>query len=143
MRGYRDGLSFGTGSREERLKRLREEVDSAGAIVIGAGKALSMRLPHDMVPADPESGLAVAMNLRSDDSFVEDAGWRRASASYAAFLRANEKEHVLFWEMGVGANTPVLLTLSTRGTKKAPKMDVFKQETGFGEDVILAERRCA
>ena len=85
------------------------EQDENGVFQPPAGKTLSMRLPRDMVPADPESGLAVAMNLRADDSFVEDAGWRRASASYAAFLREHEKEHVLFWEMGVGANTPVII----------------------------------
>ena len=53
------------------------------------------------------------------------------------------KKDVLVLEIGVGANTPVLLALSTRGTKKARKMDDFKQETGFGEDVISTGRRCA
>ena len=35
------------------------------------------------------------MNLRVDDSFVEDEGWHRASA--------------LYLELGVGANTPVIV----------------------------------
>ena len=70
---------------------------------------ISMRLPHDLIPTDPKTGRAVAMNLRSDDTFVEDAGWHAAAASYAAFLKAHEGQHVLFFELGVGANTPVII----------------------------------
>ena len=106
------------------------------------GKIL-MRIPTELIPKCPDDGTDMTMNLRADDSFVEDEGWHRASAAYADFLRRHENLHVLYLEIGVGMNTPVLLALSTRGTKKARKMDVFKQETGFGEDVILAERRCA
>ena len=49
------------------------------------------------------------MNLRSDDSFVEDDGWTRASAAYADFLREHNGMHVLFMEIGVGNNTPVII----------------------------------
>lgn len=69
---------------------------------------LLMRLPSDLVPCTPD-GRPVTMNLRSDDSFVEDDGWHRASAAYADFLRRHENLHVLFLELGVGANTPVII----------------------------------
>ena len=49
------------------------------------------------------------MNLRSDDTFVEDEGWYRASAAYAAFLKKHEKDRVLYLELGVGSNTPVIV----------------------------------
>ena len=49
------------------------------------------------------------MNLRSDDTFVEDEGWHAASANYAGFLKENAGKHVLFLEIGVGANTPVII----------------------------------
>ena len=49
------------------------------------------------------------MNLRSDDTFVEDEGWHRASAAYADFLKKHEKDHVLYLELGVGSNTPVIV----------------------------------
>ena len=49
------------------------------------------------------------MNLRSDDTFVEDEGWQEASASYASFLKTVEDKHVLYLEIGVGANTPVII----------------------------------
>ena len=49
------------------------------------------------------------MNLRADESFVENEGWRKASAAYADFLRQHEGLHVLFLEIGVGGNTPVII----------------------------------
>ena len=62
----------------------------------------------DLIPTAP-NGDPVKMNLRSDDTFVEDAGWRRASAAYSDFLRRHENLHVLFLEIGVGANTPMII----------------------------------
>ena len=49
------------------------------------------------------------MNLRADDTFVEDEGWRRASAAFAEFLDAHQRDRVLYLELGVGANTPVIV----------------------------------
>ena len=49
------------------------------------------------------------MNLRSDDSFVEDEGWHRASAAYSEVLKKHEGQRVLFLELGVGSNTPVII----------------------------------
>ena len=49
------------------------------------------------------------MNLRSDDTFVEDEGWHRASEAYSDFLRRHENLHALYLEIGVGANTPVII----------------------------------
>lgn len=69
---------------------------------------LLMRLPPELIPTTPD-GAPVDMNLRSDDSFVEDEGWHRASAAYADFLRRHDGLHVLFLELGVGANTPVII----------------------------------
>ncbi len=80
-----------------------------GVFQVPEDRKISMRLPHDMIPTDPKTGRVVAMNLRADDTFVEDAGWRSASAKYAAFLKAHEGRHVLFLELGVGGNTPVII----------------------------------
>lgn len=83
--------------------------DGNGIFQVPEERKISMRLPHDMIPTDPKTGRPVAMNLRADDTFVEDAGWHSASANYAAFLKAHEGQHVLFLELGVGANTPVII----------------------------------
>ena len=83
--------------------------DAAGVFQVPEDRQLSMRLPRELIPRCPDDGSAVTMNLRSDDTFVEDAGWQRASANYAAFLGSCKEKHVLYWEIGVGANTPVII----------------------------------
>ena len=49
------------------------------------------------------------MNLRCDDTFVEDEGWHRAAARYENFLRTRAGQKILFLEFGVGYNTPVII----------------------------------
>ena len=49
------------------------------------------------------------MNLRTDDTFVEDSGWHSAADRYAEFLEENEGRHVLLLELGVGGNTPMII----------------------------------
>lgn len=70
--------------------------------------SISMRIPSELIPKCPDDDSDVTMNLRADDSFVEDEGWHRASAAYADFLRRHEGLHVLFLEIGIGMNTPVI-----------------------------------
>ena len=70
--------------------------------------SISIRIPSELIPKCPDDGSDVTMNLRADDSFVEDEGWHRASAAYADFLRRHERLHVLFLEIGIGMNTPVI-----------------------------------
>ena len=41
VRGFRSGLSYGTGSREENIARLKQELETADVVVIGAGAGLS------------------------------------------------------------------------------------------------------
>lgn len=82
--------------------------DEDGVFQIPADGRISMRIPTELIPKSPE-GSDVTMNLRSDDSFVEDAGWHEASANYARFLKKHEKGHVLYLEIGVGSNTPVII----------------------------------
>ena len=57
----------------------------------------------------PDCGKPMAMNLRSDDQFVEDEGWHRAAERYKLFLKRHEGLHILFLELGVGYNTPVII----------------------------------
>lgn len=82
--------------------------DENGVFRVPETGKLSMRLPSDLIPAAP-NGDPVTMNLRSDDSFVEDEGWHRASAAYADFLRRHQGLHTLYLEIGVGSNTPVII----------------------------------
>ena len=79
-----------------------------GVFDLPAGRKISSRIPAGLIPKCPDDGSDMTMNLRSDDSFVEDEGWHRASAAYSDFLRRHRDHHVLFLEIGIGANTPVI-----------------------------------
>ena len=68
-----------------------------------------LRVPSDLVPHCPVCGAPMSMNLRVDDTFVEDAGWHAAAGRYEAFLRSHQEQHLLFLELGVGGNTPVII----------------------------------
>ena len=83
--------------------------DEDGVFQLPEDGKINMRIPSELIPKCPDDGSDVAMNLRADDSFVEDEGWHRASAAYSEFLRRHEGLHVLYLELGVGANTPVII----------------------------------
>ena len=80
-----------------------------GIYEVPADEKISMQIPTELIPKCPDDGSDMTMNLRSDDSFVEDEGWHRASAAYSDFLKRHDGLHVLFLEIGVGANTPVIV----------------------------------
>ena len=67
-----------------------------------------MEIPTELIPKTPK-GDDVTTNLRVDNTFVEDEGWHNASSNYADFIRRHENLHILFLELGVGANTPVII----------------------------------
>ena len=68
-----------------------------------------MRIPSELLPVCPHCGKPLTMNLRADDKFVEDAGWHRAAERYNNFLRTRKDLRILFLELGVGYNTPVII----------------------------------
>ncbi len=78
------------------------------ALTLPQGAAPLMRVPSALLPECPVCGKPMTMNLRSDDKFVEDEGWREAAARYDTFLRTGNGR-VLFLELGVGFNTPVII----------------------------------
>ena len=108
-----DGRNGRTYDNEEWVLRAMEAQgfvkDAEGVYQVPESGTLSMELPAELIPTCPDDGSAVTTNLRADGSFVEDAGWRRASAAYSDFLRRHENLHVLYLELGVGANTPVII----------------------------------
>ena len=68
-----------------------------------------MKIPSALIPRCPHCGKPLTMNLRSDDCFVEDEGWHAAAERYANLLRTREGQKILFLELGVGYNTPVII----------------------------------
>lgn len=68
-----------------------------------------MRVPTELIPRCPVCGKPMTMNLRADDTFVQDEGWYHAQSRYQDFLRRHEGMRVVFLELGVGRNTPVII----------------------------------
>ena len=68
-----------------------------------------LRVPSELVPHCPVCGKPMSMNLRADNTFVEDEGWHAAAARYTSFLRAHQTGKVLYLELGVGGNTPSII----------------------------------
>lgn len=68
-----------------------------------------MRVPNELVPHCPACGRSMAMNLRCDDTFVEDVGWHQAAERYENFLCMHDRQKIVFMELGVGYNTPGII----------------------------------
>ena len=67
------------------------------------------KIPSEQIPCCPNCGRSLTMNLRSDDRFVQDEGWHRAAKRYENFLCTRAGGKILFLELGVGYNTPVII----------------------------------
>ena len=87
----------------------RETWDNEAIIRQMVAEQKDMKIPSALVPCCPHCGKPLTMNLRADDSFVEDEGWHAAAERYANFLRTREGQKILFLELGVGYNTPVII----------------------------------
>lgn len=68
-----------------------------------------MKIPMALLPRCPVCGKPMTMNLRSDDKFVEDEGWHIAAERYSNFLCSRQSGNILFLELGVGYNTPIII----------------------------------
>ncbi len=83
----------------------------------------NMRVPTELIPKCPKCGKPMSMNLRCDDTFVEDVGWHKSAENYSEFLKAHDNQHILFLELGVGMNTPSIIKFPfwrmTQSNKKA------------------------
>ena len=120
-----------TWDNEETVRRMLEEQKD-------------MRIPSELIPRCPHCGKPLTMNLRADDTFVQDKGWYEASKRYLAFAEKHQGKRILYLELGVGYNTPVFCSLRTR--KKSRKITV-KQQITEGSHINSTreyeERRCA
>lgn len=83
--------------------------NSEGIFIVPENKNIKMEIPSELIPICPIDGSDLTTNLRADDNFVEDEGWHKASAAYADFIRRHENMKILYLELGVGSNTPVII----------------------------------
>lgn len=91
-----------------------------------------MKIPSDLIPRCPVCGAPMTMNLRCDNSFVQDEGWYAAQSRYSDFVRRHKHGTVMYLELGVGNNTPVIIKYPFwRYTLENP--DAFYACVNFGQ----------
>lgn len=104
-----------------------------------------MRIPAELVPHCPVCGRPMTMNLRSDNTFVEDAGWHAAAERYAVFLRRHEGLRTVFLELGVGGNTPAIIKYPfwnmTKANPKATYICINEREA-FAPSELQKQALC-
>ena len=86
-----------------------ETFDNENAVRTMVKEQRNMKIPDELIPRCPHCGKPMAMNLRCDDSFVQDEGWYTAAERYEEFIRRHKNLHILFLELGVGFNTPGII----------------------------------
>lgn len=87
----------------------KETVDNEAIIKQMVAEQKDIRIPSALIPHCSHCGAPLTVNLRSDDKFVEDEGWHKAAERYENFLRTRSGLKILFLELGVGFNTPVII----------------------------------
>lgn len=97
-----------------------------------------MRVPTELLPRCPVCGEPMNMNLRSDDSFVQDEGWHEACDRYVSWRNAHETDRVVYLEIGVGGNTPVIIKYPF-WQMVAHNPRSFYAQINFGEVIAPAE----
>lgn len=92
-----------------------------------------MKIPSSLIPYCPKCGRPMTMNLRCDNTFVQDEGWYQAQSRYEDFIRRHEHLKIVYLELGVGYNTPVIIKYPfwryTSQNKKATYVCINANET--------------
>ena len=83
--------------------------DNEAAVRRMVAEQRDMRIPTALIPRCPVCGGPMTMNLRIDDTFVQDEGWHAAYRRYADFVQRHRRNRVVYLELGVGRNTPGII----------------------------------
>ena len=81
------------------------------AVQVETRHGTSLQIPSELIPRCPVCGGPMKVNLRADETFVEDEGWHTASERYTEFIRRHIDGKVLFLDLGSGGNTPVIFKI--------------------------------
>lgn len=102
----------GTYDNEETVKKMVVSQGyrmEEGKLTVPEGTQIRRTVPTELVPRCPRCGRPMSMNLRADNTFVQDAGWDAATKRYQKFMEDHRGQNVVFLELGVGYNTPGII----------------------------------
>lgn len=116
-----------------------------GNLVLSNEDEIRMTIPSDLVPHCPKCGKPMSMNLRADNTFVEDKGWYDAAGRYELFIQEHKNQNIVFLELGVGYNTPGIIKYPFwKMTNAFPKATYvcLNQGEAFAPDEIIRRSIC-
>jgi NAD-dependent SIR2 family protein deacetylase len=102
-------------NRELVLKMLSSQgitLDEQGDFDVRKQPWVSTCIDEKLIPRCPRCGEPMSMNLRCDNTFVQDTGWEQGMSRYEEFLNRQKEKRILFLELGVGGNTPGIIKYS-------------------------------
>lgn len=98
------------------------EIEENGELTLPEGVTPKMEVTENLIPYCPVCNKPMSMNLRADETFVEDEGWYIVAFAYQDFLIRHQNQKILYLELGVGYNTPGIIKYPFwRMTAKNPK----------------------
>ncbi len=126
---------------EELIRKMLEsqniKISKSNELIISDN--IKMTIDSNLIPKCPVCGEPMIMNLRSDDTFVEDDTWHKHDRLYEEFINANKNKKILFLELGVGYNTPSIIKYPfeemTYKLKKANLVRVNKDYAQVPEEI--------
>lgn len=68
-----------------------------------------MSIDSNLIPKCPVCNKNMTMNLRADETFIQDEGWLEHAQLYENFINKAKDKNLLLMEFGVGYNTPVII----------------------------------
>ena len=114
--------------------------DNEDAVIPMIEQQEDMKIPTKLIPCCPVCGKPMTVNLRCDDTFVEDDGWHKAADRYNAFIEKYKDKNIVYLELGVGMNTPVIIKYPfwqlTAQNEKASYICVNLGETYCSEEIV-------
>ena len=90
-------------------------------------------IPSTLIPKCPVCGRVMETNLRSDDRFVEDDGWHKASNNYSKFINDNKDKNAIVADAFSYEETNGNITIT--GLKKEDITDLIIPEEINGRPV--------
>lgn len=87
----------------------QQTYDNQDIVIEMLNQQKDMKIPSLLIPYCPKCKAPMTMNLRCDQTFVQDMGWHQAFLRYGEFLKKHQHSQILYLELGVGGNTPVII----------------------------------
>lgn len=98
-----------------------------------------LKIPSSLIPYCPKCGAFMTMNLRCDQTFVQDEGWYQGQFRYNDFINKHRDLKIIYLELGVGQNTPVIIKYPfwnyTNSNKKATYVCINYGESFWPDEI--------